>query len=155
MRAPRLLLVPALVAALAACSAASPASPTSPADEARPLVERGAEPAYQDAPETLPVEDAAIPLDPGSLVAWSPSDAPVADAHVDISWADAALECDHAVDRVRVDETATRVVVDLQQGADVDDGIECGDSQSLRTARIPLAEPLGDRELLQHAPPAG
>jgi hypothetical protein len=160
MRA-RLMLVPALVVALAACSTPSAVAPpmvapstvASPAD-ALPLVERTAEPAWQDVPETLPVEDAEIPLDPAALVALSPSDVAAAGAHVDISWEDAAVGCDHAVDRVRVEETATQVVIDLQRGPDVADGIECGDSQSLRTARIPLAEPRGDRRLLQHAPPA-
>ncbi|WP_435091758.1 hypothetical protein [Clavibacter michiganensis] len=153
MRAPRLLLVPALVVALAGCTA-----PTGSSLDAAPLIAREAQ-AMPDASASVELRtmDHSTALDAASLVAWHPSDVVSPEPWVDVTWTSGAPACGGQVEGARVVETDARVVIDLQRGEShlSEDGASCGDVGFPGSARIPLAEPVGDRELLQHAPPAG
>jgi hypothetical protein len=152
MRA-RLMLVPALVVALAACTSTPPAS----TDDAS-LIARDAR-AMPDAsaPVELPVLDGEAPLDAASSVAWNPSDVASPEAWVDVSWTSGDPACGGQVEAARVEETEARVVIDLQRGEShlSEGGAVCGDVGFPGSARIPLERPVGSRQLLQHAPPAG
>jgi hypothetical protein len=152
MRA-RLMLVPALVVALAACS--TPSAP--PADDAS-LIARDAR-AMPDASAVveLPVLDGEALRDAASSVAWYPSDVASTEAWVDVSWTSGDPACGGQVEAARVEESGARVVIDLERGEShlSEGGAACGDVGFPRSARIPLERPLGDRQLLQHAPPAG
>ncbi|OUE18115.1 hypothetical protein BFL34_02868 [Clavibacter michiganensis] len=153
MRA-RLMLVPALVVALAGCSTPPPRSS---GDDAR-LIAREAQ-AMPDAvdPVALADLDGRAPLEAASLVAWHPSDIASPEAWVDVSWTSGDPACGGQVESARVVETDARVVIDLSHGEShlAEGGAACGDVGYRGSARIPLAAPVGDRELLQHAPAAG
>jgi hypothetical protein len=153
MRA-RLMLVPVLAVALAGCSTPSPGAS---ADDA-PLIAREAQ-AMPDAgdPVALADIDGRAPLEAASLVAWHPSDIASSEAWVDVSWISGDPACGGQVEGARVVDTAARVVIDLPRGPShpAEGGAACGDVGHPGGARIPLAAPVGDRELLQHAPTAG
>jgi hypothetical protein len=152
MRA-RLMLVPALVVALAACS-----TPSGPSADDASLIARDAR-AMPDASAAveLPVLDGEAPGGAASSAAWNPSDVTSPEAWVDVSWTSGDPACGGQVEAARVEETEARVVIDLPRGEShlAEGGAVCGDVGFLRSARIPLERPVGSRQLLQHAPPAG
>lgn len=155
MRALRLLLVvalPALAAALEGCTAEG-----SGVDD-QPLIAREARPIPDGVPFADPeVLDAAAPIDGDAIVPWNPSDAVPDGPWVDISWIAGDPRCGEQVEGARGQETGDRVVVDLQRGErrPAAGGATCGDAGFPMVARIPLTEPVGSRELLQHRPTEG